>query len=69
MFALSTGLPGTYKGNLTQIFAVFGKNLLQSQQGHPLLVGRLGQPKPFEFLDARRHTRNMLLALLNITFG
>lgn len=56
---LSTGLPRTHKDNLTQIFAVFGKNLPQSQQCHLLLVGRLGQPKPFEFLDARRHTRNM----------
>ena len=55
--------------NLTQMFAVFGKNLPQSQQCHPLLVGRLREPKPFEFLDARHDTGNMLLTLLNMTFG
>ena len=40
----------------------------QSQQCRSLLVGRLRHPKPFEFLDTRRHTGNMLRALLNMTF-
>jgi hypothetical protein len=38
------------------MFTVCCKNLPEGQQCSPLLVSRLGQPKPFEFLDARRHT-------------
>jgi hypothetical protein len=54
--------------DVMQMFTVCGKNLPQSQQCRSLLVGRLRHPKPFEFLDTRRHTGNMLRALLNMTF-
>jgi hypothetical protein len=54
--------------DVAQMFALCGKNLPQSQQCRALLVGRLRHPKPFEFLDTRRHTGNMLRALLNMTF-
>jgi hypothetical protein len=50
------------------MFAVCEKNLPQSQQYPPLLVGRLRHPKPIKFLDARYHTGNMLFAFLNMTF-
>jgi len=54
--------------DVAQMFTLCGKNLPQSQQCRALLVGRLRHPKRFEFLDTRRHTGNMLRALLNMTF-